>query len=118
MKRDMDLARKILLAVEEWEGYPFPAQLVNQRLEAEGYSFEQVNYHVWLLENGGLLVAAEAGGDVFAPCYLTWAGHEFLEAVRDDTRWNTVKRAMAAVGGFVVEVGKQVAIAQIQKQLP
>ena len=42
---------------------------------------------------------------------LTWAGHEFLEASRDDTRWEKAKEEVTGkVGGMVFEILKQVLI--------
>lgn len=38
---------------------------------------------------------------------LTWAGHEFLEASRDDSRWEKVKRLLLEkTGGLSFEVLK------------
>jgi|GEM_PF-7061885 len=44
MKRDIDLVREILLALEEHDhGY------APKDLEIRGYSKEQIGYHVWLM---------------------------------------------------------------------
>lgn len=67
MKRDMELIRKILLETESG----------NQHLESiqiDGYEDGLVRHAVWLLENAGY-VNARANS-------LTWAGHDFLDAVR------------------------------------
>jgi len=53
-------------------------------------------YHVSLLRDAGLLEARVHRTDVgrFAPVIifgLTWAGHEFLDAARDDTLWRRAK---------------------------
>ena len=54
----------------------------------------EVTYHIMLLHEAGLIHAFDMSGDEFArwyPAYLTWEGHEFLEAAKDDTRWNRAK---------------------------
>ena len=56
MKRDLDLARKILLTLEENEeatGHGFV------RLHVKGYPLEQVSYHVKLLDSAGLIEAID-----------------------------------------------------------
>jgi DNA-binding transcriptional ArsR family regulator len=93
MKRDMDLARKILFAVEACND-PLGPQ---SELKIEGYSDQMISYHVKVLAEAGLLEAedvSEMGSDGFRwwAESLTWQGHEFLEAARDDTRWPVVSR--------------------------
>lgn len=89
MKRDMDLIRKILLAIEthpEYGNWDVPMAL-------GGYSETAVSYHLKLLTEAGLVEARNLKGTtVWAVNGLTWAGHEFLEAARDDSRWEKVKR--------------------------
>jgi len=90
MKRDMDLIRKILLAVEE---LPYGDDL--QRLD--GVSKEAFVMHaLWLKEAGLVDAAAEAGSGSFAKYAiiwrLTWSGTEFVSAMRDEALWNKVKK--------------------------
>jgi hypothetical protein len=35
------------------------------------------------------------------PKGLTWDGHEFLDAIRNDTVWNKTKRVIADKGGSI-----------------
>ncbi len=92
MKRDMDLIRKILLAIE---AHPEPYSW-DVLLDIPGYSEKEICYQVKLLEEAGLIEARimKAMGGVFkcAVNSLTWAGHEFLEAARDNSRWNKAKK--------------------------
>jgi hypothetical protein len=91
MKRDMDLVRRILLAMDAYEhGYAPPGFTI------AGYDQEVIGHHVWLMEQGKLItaVATTAMGDpspVAIPLTITWAGHDFLEAVRNDSVWSRVK---------------------------
>jgi hypothetical protein len=115
MKRDMDLARQILLEIEK---QPSWGSEIN--LSMEDYSDEDVSYHVMLLHEAGLIVAVDLSSfsDIkWIPTRLTWQGHEFLDAARDNNRWNKAKDAMGKVGGFVFEIGKQVLIELAKAEL-
>ena len=116
MKRDMDLARKILFEMEKRP----PLKGTFQQVEVDGYSEEDINYHVMLLDEAGLIKAQNLtshSGGRYIPLRLTWQGHEFLDAARDDTRWNKTKDAMAKAGGFVFEVAKALLIEFMKQQL-
>jgi len=115
MKRDMDLVRKILLNIESQESQRYQGDV-----EIEGYSKEVVNYHLLLLVEAGLITAVDASsqaGFYFIPDRLTWEGHEFIEAARNDTVWNQAKEQMAIVGGFVYELAKPLLIEILKQQL-
>lgn len=99
MKRDMDLARQILLAVEErpyQSGSGFT--LTHKEIEAE-----TLDYHVMLLHEAGLIEATNTtylgGKTVWRIKRLTWQGHEFLEAARDQSTWNQAKKTISEKGG-------------------
>ena len=82
MKRDMDLARLILMRIESQENYSDDISC-----EFNGYTDEQVRYHIMLLNEAGLLDALDASsmkGINWIPRRLTWQGHEFLESARDN----------------------------------
>jgi hypothetical protein len=105
MKRDMDLVRKILLALE---AHPEPWDWFE--LKIDGHSDVEVSYHLKLMSQAGLIEASERKRpDIFQwiPHSLTWAGHEFLEAARDNSRWEKVKRlAWEKTGSLPFEVLK------------
>ena len=115
MKRDMDLARQILIRIEEQENYRDGISCV-----FEGYTEAQVYYHIMLLHEAGLLVAIDLSGmqDIqWIPQRLTWQGHEFLESARDKNTWNKAKEIMAKTGGFAFEVVKPLLINLLKQQL-
>jgi hypothetical protein len=106
MKRNPDLVRQILLELEKepYQGQPIPIQI-------DDVTKEEIVYHVMLLNEAGLIEAFDLGiGDVsWMPVRLTWSGHEFLDAARDDDRWNRAKQRMADQGdGTAFEVLKEV----------
>ena len=114
MKRDMELCRKALFAIEE--------QYVDTAiygLNIEGYTIEQVAYHCKILYDAGLISDYEAEfADnqiwYFAVGSLTWDGHEFLDKIREDTIWNKTKDIITKKGlPMVLDVVKDVAQAVI-----
>jgi hypothetical protein len=89
MKRDMDLIRSVLIILEDapFNGAPL-------KIRHPDYPADQLSYHVMLLHEAGLIHAFDRSGGEFVlwePVYITWQGHEFLEAAKDDTRWNRAK---------------------------
>jgi YD repeat-containing protein len=104
MKRDMDLVRKILLAFDENRSGFAPRPLT-----IDGYTDEEVGYHVLLMDEAGLLVGKEVTSSSGSkspsaiPIRMTWDGHDFLDAARDAGRWS---KATAAVGSAAFDVLK------------
>jgi hypothetical protein len=115
MKRNMELARLILMRIEEQESYQD-----NISCEFEGYTDEQVHYHIMLLSEAGLAVALDASSlqDInWIPQRITWQGHEFLDSARDNMIWKKAKEIMAKTGGFAFEVAKPLLISLVKQQL-
>jgi hypothetical protein len=100
MKRDLELIRKMVLAIEDAPSGWAPD------LKVEGYSDAQVGYHAYLLIDAGLAKGEDAstmGSEApegFISC-LTWAGHEFADAARDETRWKKAMGVVQEKGGTV-----------------
>ena len=99
MKRNMDLIREILLHVEE-----------HGSLEDfdDGDSAE-FKYHVRLLAEADLLkiiVHTEMGGEIILQeigggSFLTCKGHDFVDAARDEGRWNEAKAVVKEKAGSI-----------------
>jgi hypothetical protein len=92
MRRDWELIRDILTRIED--APDCAARLFADRFPA--WPAEAVNYHLWLLIQSGLVTGKCNADEPRAGfvCYgvsLTWAGHEFLAAVKSDTAWNRIK---------------------------
>ena len=97
MKRDMDLIRQILLTLENAEEFETPLNLT-----VDGYDENEIVYHVYLLDQAGLIKAFDFSNDTFPDwraSHLTWSGHEFLAAAKDDTRWKKAKALITKHGG-------------------
>ena len=109
MKRDMELIRKLLLALEN-----------DQVGELDEYDEAAVTYHKALLVESGLAhgsVEELAEGLAAVTFRLTWHGHEFLDAARDETGWRSVmKRVVTTVGTTSLPV-LQVLLAEYAKSV-
>lgn len=117
MKRDMDLVRSILLALENSPHGRAPTELV-----VEGYSDEQVGYHAHLMHEAGLIVAADATSlsspsPCAMPLQMTWYGHDFLDAARSVSIWERAKDLTSQVGSVSFEVLQDVLVAVAKEQL-
>ena len=98
MRRDMDLLREILLDLEKKDH----SQWVT--FHHENYTDEEVNYHVKLAYQAGLIEAKDIStfdGTKWMARDLTWQGHEFLDAAKNDKVWNKVKKKVAEQGGNI-----------------
>ena len=102
MKRDIDLARHLLLDIEN-RGADCSVSVL--RPGANHESDERVRYHLLLLVDAGYLkeIDRTAGG---VPCVrLTDSGHELIELVRSDARWREAKWAcQERTGGLALAV--------------
>ncbi|HCM1475883.1 TPA: DUF2513 domain-containing protein [Vibrio parahaemolyticus] len=116
MKRDMELIRKLLLTIEE-----NPRQL-----EVEGYDKNQVKYHALLLIEAGFLdgnVSDTLANTSVVPSFvsvnrLTWDGHEFLDSIRKEEVWNTIKTEFKDASiSTVFSIGKQLTENYAKKKL-
>jgi hypothetical protein len=90
MKRDFDLIRRILLDVEN-----LPAGQFLKNTSYEGYDQATVNEHVALIVDEkivrGIVHKSTKGIDGFFLNGLTWKGHDFVEASRNETIWKKAK---------------------------
>lgn len=106
MKRDMDLIRHLLLILADKRG---PEMLKAEDIEAEGYSPTEVNYHLNLMFQAGLINGEDVRSTTSTrlikviPFDLTWQGHEFLEAVRDPEIWRQAKSGASKAGTAGIE---------------
>ncbi|MGZ8937476.1 MAG: DUF2513 domain-containing protein [Halobacteriota archaeon] len=115
MKRNWDTIREILIKTEEL--------VVGSDLSPNDFAPErrdEISYHVKLLEESGLVKASiiEYLGDSsihFDIERLTWSGHEFLDAIRDDSVWKKIKKIASEKSvAMLFDVLKGVAITIIK----
>ena len=94
MKRNMDLIREILIRMEDHEhGY------APNYLSIPGFTEEEIGYHCFLLNDAGLINAADdtdtgSSSPSAIPFNLTWAGHEFIANAKNENIWGQAKESI------------------------
>jgi len=112
MKRDWDLLRWILSEAESARaGYPLVLTFGSyssdhDRLDIGDRDFEEVYEHILLLGDSGLAEVRNLGQSYSEPIgavinRLTMAGHDFLDAARDDTLWKKAMKVVDEKGGAI-----------------
>ncbi len=108
MKRDMEIIRSILLAIEE----NIDSSII------DGATEQQVKYHKGLLVEAGLVDGkiisymsnATEIPDAVHINKLTWNGHEFIDLIKQKEIWSTIKTEFKdASFGTVLKVAKDLA---------
>lgn len=88
MKRDFELVRKLLLDIE------------GEEVDMRSYTDDEILYHKALLLEGGLAEGPKPHyssrefseiPDKVIIRKLTWEGHDFIDAIRDEGRWQKAK---------------------------
>jgi hypothetical protein len=90
MKRDIDLARQLLLDIEA-RGADCSVSVL--RTAADHEAEERVRYHLRLLIDAGYLKEIDRTTNGVPCLRLTDAGHELIELTRSESRWRRAKRA-------------------------
>lgn len=118
MKRDMELIRLLLLEKEQDSPPP----------ELADYDEQLVVYQIALMIDAGLVVGEVLPDRDGTPrgavvVRLTWAGHEFLDSLRDPTIWQSAKDKVLKPGaswtfGILAEFAKQEAMRRLGLLVP
>ncbi|MBI3398676.1 MAG: DUF2513 domain-containing protein [Deltaproteobacteria bacterium] len=98
MKRDFDLIRRIMIDIEK-----IPARRYEQNFSYDGFDSATINQHIANLIDAGLVNGTTNSTNVRTTVLvndLTWAGHDFLDAMRDDNLWNKAKEHVLKPGGL------------------
>jgi len=89
---------------------------------SEGYTEEEINYHAFLLGEAGLanvsvITTFGAQSPQGKIVRLTWQGHEFLDASRDNQIWNQTKDKINQIGGATIQIWIVILTEFIKKKL-
>jgi len=109
MRFSRDLAREILVNIEEkWGAHgPSRSQIENLHMLAPDTPMASIHYHLSKLKEAGFVELAltsiasksdEPDRLEHYPAYLTYAGHQFLDDIRDPGRWGKIKEIAGPVG--------------------
>ncbi len=111
MKRDMNLVRSILLVLEKYDHGHAP-----DKLTIEGFSEEQIGYHIYLMGQAGLLdvtvvTSCQSPSPTAIPIGMTWQGHDFLELAREPSRWRqAIDKVTKAGAAMTIDILKSVLV--------
>lgn len=128
MRIDHDYLKKLLEAFQAAPGLTTNIhELASHGLD---YESDQFWFHMQILEDQGLVQGAAKGGlgysvalngspNIWAtPLRLTAAGHDFLEALQNDTVWNTIQNKLpGAALGTLLSVAKELLIQAVRNSL-
>ena len=122
MKLDPNCVRDILLLLESVPNYAtnsegevendgiWFAQICNQLPQ---YTKEDIYYTLSKLEDGGYInMTSQWAGDSLYMCcvnYITFQGHEFLDAIRPDTVWEKTTATAGKIGNFGLKMLEKIA---------
>jgi len=119
MKRNMDLVRDLLLAIEKHPTLADGSQILSvdssEKLGIQDHSLEEIFYHLELLIKKGLI-----DGEItllYIISGLTWDGHDFLDSIRDPVIWQETKEGVKKAGGFSLELLSDLAKGLIKKKI-
>lgn len=84
MRRDKLLLNRLLVKVRDSKTRTISApEEIPLRTSPVKYNAEEIQYHLWLCHEVGLLVGGEVvDGKFVTTGWLTWEGHDWLEASR------------------------------------
>lgn len=95
MRLNNDCIRDILLYVEKNTTYEYPfisAEDLISRLKE--YDEDTINYHITKAHQGGLIDVINYRNKVpLDVSFLSWKGHEYIDAIRDDKVWEKLKNS-------------------------
>lgn len=120
MTRDMDLIRALLLWIDEQprlDGTLWLPVLKSDDVGITDEPLEKVQYHLRLLKEAGFIKAESYADGSVTVAGLTWAGHEFLDNVKDVGIWKQVKSRLDGLPSVALTVVADLAKAEIKKHL-
>ena len=104
MKRDMDLIRELLLKLEALpmrRGGIVSIAPDDKEIAVPGYDPDQIDYYLSQIRKAGFIDEGGARPMVgIGFRSLTWAGHDFLDSVRDPEIWAKTKKGAEEAKGF------------------
>lgn len=109
MKRDLELVKEILLFFERRDSdkmIDVDHIMDGSELAIEGYDGRHISDHIDIMYEAGLLEGyAQRAKDgrliqVF-PTRLTWEGHEFIAAARNENAWAKLKEQFRSTGSAI-----------------
>ena len=104
MKRNMDTVRSLLVWMEEQDSDAFMFQFLPNMPD-----HESTMAHAQMLISGGFIDVSHR-----YTLRISWAGHEFLDKVRDPDIWRKTKEGAEKVGSWSVKLLADIAAGLIR----
>lgn len=127
MKLDMDCVRDVLLEMEAMEyGESLHINQLAEKPSLSKYSENEVQYTCLKLKEAGFIEALtihalRAPLQIVDVSDITYAGHEFLNTIRENQNWEKVKTTAKKAGVYslkgLLEISQKVAAAAIAQAL-
>lgn len=104
MKRDLDLLRKILLAIENADEFYYYNGIPHLASDIGCSNLELVSFHVSLLVDNDYIEVLDISCcsinyDDYMIKRLTADDCDYLDNIRNDTIWNKTKEVISNIGG-------------------
>ena len=102
MKRDLDLIRDMMLRIEAC--HPKDGKITSETFKDLCDDEEKVAFHLFLLYDVGFIVAEPVSHSKmrcsdYIVEYLTFIGCDYLDSIRDQSVWNSIKEKLRRIGG-------------------
>ena len=108
MKRDDDYLRELLSDLEGEKGWRVELIPTIARRDKD----EKRAYHLMLLCDAGYMT------NVIDHTYrMTSSGHDYLDAIRDDTVWAKIKDVTGKTGGVSLGILKDLGVAYLKQEI-
>lgn len=121
MKLNPDCVKDVLLSVEENVGLESHLRDIKELKLSNLYSDEDLLYTLQKLDEANFIHFSNTNGSnsfyYLAIGNMTYEGHNFLDTVRDPSRWEKVKQKAASVGGASIPILQQIGAHLLEKQL-
>lgn len=123
MKRDLDLIRDILLQIEESNSEVIPITVLSLCKEEDYSDFALLSTHIKLLLDSKYIEAEQMSNNSYGLCdfrihRITSSGYDYLDTVRDDSIWSTIKSKIKTISNSAaLDVVKSVGIDIIKSKL-
>ena len=120
MKRDMDLIRDLLIAIENDPQFDGLSKIIPDGSSDFGItdrSDQEVGYHLTMLIDAGLVDGDPTMDEMPIISKLTWQGHDLLDSIRDSSIWGETKEGAKKAGGFSLELLSDLAKGLIKKKI-
>ena len=102
MKRDLDLIRDMMLRIEAC--HPKDGKITSETFKDLCDDEEKVAFHLFILYDVGFIVAEPVNHSKmrcsdYIVEYLTFIGCDYLDSIRDQSVWNSIKEKLRRIGG-------------------